>query len=262
MRNFLAITRKELYSLFTGPIAYVVLSVFFALTGFFLFLVTDAVIAQVQNAAIRSQQFGGPPPPIDAFGQLARFYFGIVSTFILFVVPMITMGVFSEEKKRGTVELLFTSPITNAQLILGKFTAVLTVLGLMLLPSLLNLLLLYNYSEPRPPLGPIFSGYLGALLLGGTLLAVGLFISSMTENQIVAGILTFGVFLVLWVLDSGAGTASSTTNEILGYVSVLNHYEDFSRGIIDTQNLVYYLSFIFLGLFLTSVSLDSVKWRQ
>jgi len=262
MRNFLAIARKELYSLFTGPIAYVVLSVFFALTGHFLLLITDAVIVQVQNAALRSQQFGGPPPPIDTFGKVSGFYFGIVSTFILFVIPMITMSVFSEEKKRGTVELLFTSPITNLQLILGKFAAVLTVLGVMLLPSLLNLLLLYNYSEPKPPLGPIFSGYLGALLLGGTLLAVGMFISSMTENQIIAAILTFGVFLILWVLDSGSGAASSLTNEILGYMSVLTHYDDFTRGIIDTQNLVYYLSFIFLGLFLTSVSLDSVKWRQ
>lgn len=262
MRNFLAITRKELQSLFTSPIAYVVLAVFFVITGYFFYIITNAVIGQVLQASFRAQQFGGPPPPIDVSGIITRNYFGILSTILLFLIPMITMGIFSEEKKRGTIELLFTSPIRNLQLILGKFAAAMLVLALMLVPTILNLLLLYYYSDPKPPLAPILSGYLGAFLLGGTLVAVGLFISSMTENQIIAAVLTFGLFLVLWVLDASTGTSSSATNEIIKYVSVLNHYDDFTRGIIDTQNLLFYISFIFLGLYLTSVSLDSVKWRQ
>ena len=262
MRNFLAIASRELRSMFTGMIAYVVLFVFFAVTGYFFYIITTTYISQALLAMSQASQFGGPPPPIDVSGLIMRSYFGILSTILLFVVPMITMGVFAEEKKRGTIELLFTSPIRNGQLILGKFAAVLAVLAIMLIPSILHMLLLYAFSDPRPPLGPIFSGYLGAFLLGGTLMAVGLFISSMTENQIVAGVLTFGLFIFLWVLEAGAGTASTFLNESIRYISVLNHYDDFTRGVIDSQHLVFYLSFIFLGLYLTSVSLDSVKWRQ
>ncbi|HXK60981.1 MAG TPA: ABC transporter permease, partial [Acidobacteriota bacterium] len=125
-----------------------------------------------------------------------------------------------------------------------------------------NSILLYFFSDPTPALSPFLVGYLGAFLLGGSLLAVGLFISSLTENQIVAAVLTFGVFIFLWVLDALAEPASTIGNEVIRYLSVLNHYDDFTRGIFDTQHLVFYLSFIFLGLFLTSLSLNSAKWRQ
>ncbi len=262
MRNFLAILRKDLHTLFISPIAYVVLFVFIGLTGFFFFIIFEGAILQAQRMALQSAQFGGGPVPVDVAGLIMRNYFGILSTFMLFVIPMITMGVFAEEKRRGTIELLFTSPLENWQLILGKFAAVMTVLVVMLLPSFIYLTILYVYSDPRPPVGPIFVGVAGAFLLGGALVALGLFISSMTENQIVAAVLTFGIFLTLWVLDAQAGAATSAVNEILKYLSVLNHYDDFTRGILDSQNVVFYLSFIALGLYLTGVSLDSVKWRQ
>ncbi len=262
MRNFTAVVRKELHALFTSPIAYVVLAVFFLLTGYFFFIITSSLIARMAQTMMQAQQFGGGMPAIDLPAVILRNYFGTLSTIMLFFIPMITMGVFSEEKKRGTIELLFTSPLTNAQLILGKFAAVLLVLAVMLLPTVGNLFLLYFYSDPTPPVGPILSGYLGAFLLGASLMAVGVFISSLTENQIVAAVVTFGIFLVLWVIDVSAGTGSSFLNEFLRYISVLSHNEDFTRGIIDTQNVVFYLSLIFLGLFLTSVSLDSVKWRE
>ncbi len=262
MRNFWAIVKKDLLTLFTSPIAYVVLAVFFAVTGYFFFIITTSIIERVMQSMFQAQQFGGPPPPIDVAALISRNYFGILSTILLFLVPMITMGVFAEEKKRGTVELLFTSPLRNLQLILGKFTAVMIVLAVMLLPTIFNLFLIYFYSDPKPPVGPILVGYLGAFLLGGALMAMGLFVSSLTENQIVAGVLTFGFFIVLWVLDATAGTATTGLNEGIRYLSVLNHYDDFTRGVIDTQHVVFYLSFVFLGLYLTSVSLDSVKWRQ
>lgn len=261
MRNFLAILKKDLRTLFISPIAYVVLFVFFGVTGYFFFIITDAIITQAQSLAMQSSQFGGAQP-IDVTGLIMRNYFGILSTIMLFVIPMVTMGVFAEEKRRGTIELLFTSPLKNWQLILGKFVAVMVVLVVMLAPSLIYLGVLYVYSDPTPPAGPIFVGVAGAFLLGAALVALGLFISSMTENQIVAAVLTFGIFLTLWVLDAQAGAATSFVNELLKYLSVLNHYDDFTRGIIDSQNVVFYLTFIVLGLYLTSVSLDSVKWRQ
>ncbi|MBI4445749.1 MAG: ABC transporter permease subunit [Acidobacteria bacterium] len=262
MRNFLAILKKELQALFVSPIAYVVLAVFFAVGGYFFYIIMSSLVNQAIEMGFRYQQMGAPPPPIDMPFLVMRNFFGILSTILLFLIPMITMAAFAEEKRRGTMELLATSPITNTQLILGKFAAVLVFLLVMLAPTLLNTLLLYLYSEPSFPLAPVLVGYLGAFLLGGALLSVGLFVSSLTENQIVAAVVTFGIFIVLWVIDATAGMESSLTNETIKYLSVLNHYEDFTKGVLDTQHLVFYLSFIFLGLFLTSTSLDSAKWRQ
>jgi ABC-2 type transport system permease protein len=262
MRNFWAILKKELHALFTSPIAYVVLAVFFAVTGFFFYIITSNIIMYASQQMLRAQQYGGAAPPIDVTTMVVNSYFGVLSTILLFMVPMITMGVFAEEKKRGTIEFLFTSPLKNSQLIAGKFGAVALMLAVMLIPTVLNLVLLYIYSDPTPSLAPILTGYLGAFLLGSTLLAVGLFVSSLTENQIVAAVLTWGIFIVLWVIDALAGMGTTTGGLILGYVSVLNHYDDFTRGILDTQNLVFYLSLVLLGLYLTSVSLNSVKWRQ
>jgi ABC-2 type transport system permease protein len=132
----------------------------------------------------------------------------------------------------------------------------------MLVPAVINILIIVTYSDPPPSLTPFLVGLLGVLLLGGALLAIGIFISSLTENQIVAAAATFGVFIILWVLDASAGASTTAWNETLRYLSVLNHYDDFTKGILDTQHLVFYSSFIFLGLFLTSLSLDSDKWRK
>jgi len=262
MRTYLAITGKELHNLFVSPIAYVVMGVFFALSGYVFYMILASVIEFTYQQAFQSQQFGTSPPPFDATAVTLRSFFGAISTFLLFLVPMMTMGVFAEEKKRGTIELLFTSPVTHLQLILGKFTALVLLLLVMLVPTILNSLLLYYMSEPTPSLVPMLVGYLGAFLLGGALLAVGLFVSSLTENQIIAAVITFGVFFVLWLIDASAGTGTTWISETMRYLSILNHYQDFTMGILDSQHLVFYLSLIFLGLFLTSVSLGSTKWRQ
>ena len=262
MRNYVAIIRKELHTLFVSPIAYVVLAVFFAITGYFFYIILANVIEFVMQRAFQSQQFGQAPPPFDASAAVMRGFLGILSTILLFLIPMITMGVFAEEKKRGTIELLFTAPLTHLQLILGKFTALVLFLCVMLLPTIFSAVVLYFLSEPAPRFTPMLLGYLGVLLLGAALMAFGVFISSLTENQIVAGVVTFGIFLIAWVLDAAASSSSGLVNETIRYLSVLNHYEDFTRGVLDTQHVVFYLSFIFLGLFLTAVSLDSGKWRQ
>lgn len=261
MRNYVAIVKKELHALFVSMIAYAVLAVFFAVTGYFFYVILRFYVSGALEMALRSQQFGSAPPPIDVPFEIMRNFFGVLSTILLFLVPGITMGVFAEEKKRGTMELLVTSPITSLQLVLGKFTAVLLFLILMLVPTLINTLLLSLYSEPRLAWTPVLAGYLGALLLGGALLSVGVFLSSLTENQIVAMVVTFGVFIILWVLDAAAEAGTSLLNEVVKYLSVLNHYDDFTKGTLDTQHVVFYLSFILLGIFLTSISLESAKWR-
>jgi ABC-2 type transport system permease protein len=132
----------------------------------------------------------------------------------------------------------------------------------MLLPTLFYQTFILVYSSPRMAFGPIFSGYLGLLLLGGALIALGIFISTLTENQIVAASVTFGVFLILWVIDLSARSGGTTLQEILSYLSILNHFEDFSKGVIDTSSVVIYSSFIFFGLFLTFRSIESLRWRQ
>jgi ABC-2 type transport system permease protein len=131
----------------------------------------------------------------------------------------------------------------------------------MLLPTFLYSLLLYRYSDPRPAWGPILSGYLGILLLGAVLISVGIFISSLTENQIIAAVVTFAVFIILWVIDV-AGRGGGALADVVKYLSVLNHYEDFSKGVIDIKSVIFYLSMVLVGLFLTSSSVESMRWRE
>ena len=256
MRNYMAIVGKELRSLFVSPIAYVVLAVFFGVSGYFFFIILGFYVEQ---SAMR--QFNAPFP-MDVPTLVMQSYLGVLSTILLFLLPMVTMGIFAEEKRRGTIELLLTSPLTHLQLILGKFSAALVFLLVMLIPAVLNTALLVLYSNPSPQVIPFLAGLLGAFLLGGALLAIGVFVSTLTENQIVAAASTFGVFIILWVIDASAGASTTILNETLRYLSVLNHYEDFTKGVFDTQHLVFYLSFMVLGLFLTSLSLDSGKWRK
>jgi ABC-2 type transport system permease protein len=159
------------------------------------------------------------------------------------------------------MELLMTSPITELEIVLGKFFASLTLFAIMLLPTAGCVIFLYLHSDPMPPWRLVLAAYAGLLLLGGSLLALGTFISSLTENQLIAAVLTFAAFLIVWVLDIGRNTGGDVTN-VLHYLSVVGHYEDFTRGIVDTSALIYYVSFIFLFVFLTVRSVDSMRWRR
>jgi ABC-2 type transport system permease protein len=178
---------------------------------------------------------------------------------MLFLFPLITMRTYSEEKRSGTIELLLTSPLTDMQIILGKFLGTLALYGAMLLVTVLYIALLFWFG--RPEVKPILAGYLGLLLLGGCFLSIGLFISSLTKNQIVAAVITFVTFLMLWVIDWMASDATGTTATVLRYLSITGHFEDFSKGIIDTKHVIYYLSLITFGLFLTAKAVDTERWK-
>jgi ABC-2 type transport system permease protein len=194
--------------------------------------------------------------------EVMRAFFGVLSTLILFFTPMLTMGVYAEERKRGTMELLMTSPVTELQIVLGKFLASLTLFAIMLLPTAVYAVFIYLHSDPTPPWSLLAADYGGVLLLGGSLLALGTFISSLTESQIIAAVLTFAASLIVWVINAIAIRASGTLAGVLQYLSVIGHYDDFTRGIVDTSSLVYYVSFIFLFVFLTVRSVDSMRWRR
>jgi ABC-2 type transport system permease protein len=261
MKGILAIYRREMNSYFVSPIAYIVIGFFLVLTGIFF----STYLAFAMNEAFRVQlqaQRMGAPPDIDVAGIVIRNFIGVVAFIELFLVPMLTMGVYAEERKRGTMEMLMTSPISELQIVLGKYLASLVLLILMLAPTLIYFGVLSRYSDPAMPWRIVLSGYLGLFLLGAVLLAIGSFISSLTENQIIAGVCTFVIFLLLWIIDFGFRGASNTVGEIVKYLSILQHYDSFSQGVIDTSSIIFYVSFAVLGIFLTLRSLDSMRWRR
>ena len=172
---------------------------------------------------------------------------------------MITMRTYAEEKRSGTIELLLTSPVTDLEIILGKFFGALGLYSLMLLVTTPYIIILFIYGEPE--FSPILVGYLGLLLMGGSFISIGLLISSFTKNQIVAGMITFATLLLLWVLNWLSSFGGPTTQAVVSYLSITQHFDDFAIGVLDTKHVIYYLSFITFGLFLTAKSVDSERWR-
>ena len=253
MRNILAIAQKELRSYFASPIAYIVLGFWALLYGWFFI----TILAYFVRASMQGGQFG--PQSTNVNQQLIRPLIQNVTILVLFLLPMVTMRTYAEEKRSGTIELLLTSPVTDWQIILGKFLGAMALYGAMLAVTLLHLAILFAYG--RPEWKPIVTAYLGLLLLGGCFISVGLFISSMTKNQIVAGMVTFAVFLLLWVITWIGSFSGPTIDQLTQYLSIIDHLDDFGKGVLDTTHIIYYLSFITFGLFLTSKSVESERWR-
>lgn len=252
--NTLTIARKELNSYFRSPIAYGVMAFFALIAGYFFYA---SVLYFVQRGIESSMM--GQAMPMDMNEFVIRPFFSNVGVIALFLIPMITMRLFAEEKRTGTIELLLTSPLHDMETILGKFLGAMALYTGMLIISGLSLSLLFAYG--RPDWKPIVVGYLGLLLQGGALLAIGTFISNCTKNQIVAGVAGFAVCLMLWILNWVSEFDASTPYKVLSYIAVTSHFDSFSKGVIDSRDVVYYLSVIFIGLFLTARSMESIRWR-
>jgi ABC-2 type transport system permease protein len=252
VRNILAIAGKELRSYFASPIAYVIIGLFALLFGWFFYAFLNFFVEESQRAMM-----GGGA--VNVNDRMIRGVLQNAAVIILFVMPMITMRTYSEEKRSGTIELLLTSPLTDLQIILGKFLGAMGLFAAMLLVTSIDIAILFRLGNPEWK--PVLTGYLGLLLMGGCFVSIGLLISSLTKNQIVAGFMTFAVFLMLWVINWIAESSGPTARAILSFLSITDHLDDFTRGIIDTKHVVYYLSFITFGLFLTAKSVDSERWR-
>jgi len=252
MRNVLAIAHKELRSYFSSPMAYIIIGFFALPFGVFFYLYLDMFVRQ----GLQMAETGGT---MNVNQQVIRYVLQNASVIILFIMPMITMRTYSEEKRSGTIELLLTSPVSDVEIILGKFFGALGLYVAMLLVTLLYIAILFVYGNPE--WRPLVAAYLGLLLMGGAFISIGLFISSTTNNQIVAGIISFIVFLMLWIVGWFADTAGPMVGGIARYMSITEHFDDFSKGIIDTQHVIYYLSLITFGLFLAAKSVDSERWR-
>jgi ABC-2 type transport system permease protein len=254
IRNILAIAGKELRSYFASPIAFVIIGLFALLFSRFFYAY---LMVFVQRSSGMMQMQGGGANNINQ--EMIRYVLMNSAVIILFVMPMITMRTYSEEKRSGTIELLLTSPLTDLEIIVGKFLGAMGLYAAMLSVTVLYMGILFVYGNPE--WRPVVAGYLGLLLLGGCFISVGLLISSLTKNQIVAGVVTFAVFLMLWIINWSADQSGPTMRAVLNHLSIIDHFDDFARGIIDTKHVVYYLSFITFGLFLTAKSVDSERWR-
>lgn len=255
MRNILTVCEKELKSYFYSPIAYFFLLLFALVFGFFFW----NYVGGFAVFSVRAQM-SGRPVPMNLNEQVVQPLLSLASLLGLFLTPLITMRLFAEEKRTGTIELLVTSPIKDVELVVGKWLAAVILYCCLLLVVALNFSFLFLYGNPDWK--PIAVGFLGLLLQAGSFLALGTFLSTVTRNQIIAAGATFSLSLLLWVFNAPASYETARWAQIMGYLSVLAHYEPFSRGVIDSKDVVFFASLIFFGLFLSTRSLESMRWRS
>ncbi len=255
MRNIRIVCQKELKSYFASPIAWLLLTMFALVFGFMFWTAVEYFVT-----AGMEMQMSGQSYLMDINEQIIRPLLGNVSVLGLFFIPMITMRLFAEEKRTGTIELLATSPVRDIEIILGKWLAALGLYACLLLFTAVNFAFLFHYGHPA--FKPLAVGYLGLLLQAGGLLALGTFISTLTRNQIIAGATTFAVCLLLWVFAWVSGYNTATWATVLAYLSVVTHDSSFAKGVIDSKDAVYYLTVIFLGLFFTARSMEALRWRS
>jgi ABC-2 type transport system permease protein len=251
----IAIYRRELAFFYNSIVAYIVMMIFSLLSGYFFY----NLLAFFNLASMRVMQNPVASQQLSLTEGVLQPLFGNLSIVLLLIMPMLTMRLLSEERKTGTAELLFTYPISDWDAILGKYFAAGTVLFTMLGLTLIFPVLLGNYADPE--WGAVVSGYLGLLLLGMAYIAMGLFFSSITENQIVAGILAFGFSLFFLIIGWIGPFVSPGAAKVIAQISILQHFDSFSRGLINTNDVVYYVSFSIFFLFLCSRVLESNRWR-
>ncbi|MFQ5839664.1 MAG: ABC transporter permease [Candidatus Methylomirabilales bacterium] len=251
----LAVFKKEIRSYFFSPVAYAIWTVFLLILGYFFYsIVWYFSLVSLQASANPALAQG-----LNVTDGILRPLFGNVSVVMLFLVPLFTMRLFAEERKQGSLELLMTYPVRDGEILLGKFFAAVALVAVLLSPTLIYVGLLAAYT--RPEFGPTVTAYLGVILLATAFIAVGLLISSLTENQIVAAVWTFGILLLLWVLNWIGTLGEGAGARMLQHLSLLNHLDSFNRGILDSRDLVFYLNFTLVFLFLTLKSLEIRRWK-
>lgn len=254
LRNITTIAGKELRGYFASPIAWVMMGIFAIMFGYFYTVYVASFLRDSMQA-----QFGGGPPTQNINMGMIRPLLSNASVLILFLLPMVTMRTYSEEKRSGTIELLLTSPLTDFQIVMGKFLGAVGLYIGLLAVTVIYIGALFFFGNPEWK--PVVTGYLGLVLLGSSFVSIGLFISSTTKNQMVAGAATFGVLLMFWIINWSTDLVGPTASSILTYLSITQHFDDFSKGLLDTTHLVFYLSFISFGLYLTLKAVDSERWR-
>jgi ABC-2 type transport system permease protein len=255
MRGFFPVYGKEIYRVFASPIFYVVTFVFLTLAGYFFY-------SSVAYYSMASFQAGRNPllaQQLNLSEMVLEPFFGSIGIILLLMVPLITMRLLAEEKKTGTVELLLTYPISDRGIVLGKYAAALSVVALMLTGTLPAMAVLSVLTTP--PWATIFTCYLGLLLMSSAFVSLGVLASSLAQNQIVAAAVTFGALLLLWIVGWAQTLAGPEVGSLLVYVSLFSHFENFTKGVLDSRDILYYGLFVAFFLFATLRVLESRHWR-
>lgn len=255
MRGFTSIYRKELYSLFASPVFYVVAFTFLLISGYFLY----SAVAYYNLLSFQASQNPMALKQLNVSDMVVRPFLMDVSIVLLLISPLLTMRLYAEERKSGTMELLFTYPVSDLTTLLAKFSAVITAFLIILAGTLPGMILLDVIGDPKWP--ALLCGYLGVALLGGAFLSLGLFTSSLTQNQIVAAVLSFGALLMFWIIGWAKNLADPGMAGFIDYISITKHFESFTKGVLDSRDFIYYLLFIGVFLFFTLRQMESHRWR-
>jgi len=254
MKNTWTIAKKELKTFLYSPIAYILTAFFLLVTGFFFY----NIVAWVNEQSMRMMQYGGMEQ-LNVNRMLYEPFFNNMTIILMFLLPLLTMRLLADEKKMRTDELLFTAPVKMGSIILGKYLAALLIYAVILLLTATFSIFIFLYGNPE--VASLLTGYLGLFLLGAVFIAIGLLASSLTENQVIAGVIAFSSILLIWVISWVGESAGPAWRGILTYLSFFSHFQNMVKGVIDTQDIVYHLSFIFLGLYLTYSIYEFRKWR-
>ncbi len=228
-RNTIVIARKELEIFFMSPIASIILFTFSLVMGIYFFM----AIYDGRDASV-----------------VAPFIGNIATFMLMFITPFYTMRLIAEEKRSGTIEILFSAPITDTEIILGKFAGSFIFFLIMLAVPIFHYLLLMFFG--KPDIGIIFTNLIGLILMGAAFISIGLLCSTLTKNQIVSAMLSFAILLFLWLVEWVSGLSSGLGRTILGYISLLGHFSNLSKGILDSTDIIFFLTFVIFNLFLAS----------
>ena len=257
MSRLWALYKKEIRAYFTSPVAYAILTIFLIISGFFFV----NVIISYSNMSMQFGSFPQAQSYLNIGQWVLRSLFANLAVIMLFFIPILTMRLIAEEKHSGTLKLLLSYPIKDGEVLFGKFLAVVTILFIMYLLTFPYVIFLFVYSSPD--IGPFITNYLGMLLLGMAFVSLGIFASAVTERQVVAAVISFGALIMFWVISWVENkSANPLLGKILEDVSIFTHMENFTRGIINTHDIVYYLLFTALFLFLALMALESRTWRS
>ena len=265
LANWLAIYRRELQGYFASPLAYAIAGVFWLLAGFFfvaILLGPEGIIVQGGLRAAQAQQLGVAVPPFDMVEQFIQVYLGTLGSLSLFILPILSMGLYAEERKRGTLELLATSPMTNWVVALGKWAGALTLYISLVIPLLVLEVIAFAKADPAAAWGVPIAAHLGLILLAAAVLSLGMFISSLTDSTVMAAILTFSLVLLLWVMDLIATSIGGPIGDGLTQLSLLNHFNGWVSGAIQTRSFFMFGSYIFLGIFLTAQAIETLRFQR
>ena len=255
MKSVWTIAKKELKTFLYSPIAYILTAFFLLVSGFFFY----NILAWANDQTMRMMQSGYGMERLNINQMLFQPFFNNMTIILMFLLPLLTMRLFADEKKMRTEELLLTSPVRLSSIIIGKYLAALIIYALILLLTATFAIFVFAYGNPE--LAPLLTGYLGLFLLGAVFIAIGLFASALTENQVIAAAIAFSTIILIWVISWVGENGPGAWKGILTYLSFFSHFKNMVTGVIDTQDIVYYLTFIFLSLYLTRSVFEFRKWR-